>query len=111
MAAVKTAVWSLLRLHVVCAVCADIRIAAYILLGFAALAGAEKPGGKNCHPGCKPPCMQVLCMQLMLACITAYNALADLLPLLPSASPVGTAIQHKATLLALPSMLRCAVCA
>mmetsp|Transcript_12331 Transcript_12331/g.33646 ORF Transcript_12331/g.33646 Transcript_12331/m.33646 type:complete len:548 (+) Transcript_12331:1301-2944(+) len=52
---------------------------------------------------------QVLCSHLMLASITAYNALADLLPLLPCAAAAGTpdAAQHEATLRSLPSMLRC----
>eukprot|EP00983_Pelagomonas_calceolata_P110113 1159633-Pelagomonas_calceolata.AAC.9 len=50
---------------------------------------------------------QVLCSHLMLASITAYNALADLLPLLPCAAAAGTpdAAQHEATLRSLPSML------
>jgi len=35
---------------------------------------------------------QVLCMHLMLSCITAYNALAGLLPILPAAAPHGTQV-------------------
>lgn len=57
---------------------------------------------------CTAAAMQVLCMHLMLACITVYNALADLLPLLPSTTAPGTpaAARHVAALCQLPSMLR-----
>lgn len=47
-------------------------------------------------------------MHLVLACITAYNALAELLPLLPCAALPGTpaARHHASVLCKLSSMLR-----
>lgn len=86
----------------------------------AALDAAAQTGAQVARSYFMPLCLtatammarlHVLCTQQLLACVSTYNALSSLLPLLPLASEPSTqaAADHAARLAALPRMLHCSL--